>query len=76
MDPMTDRGAAGAGPTPRYVNPGYEPGVGVRHPARPDWGAGVVQSAIGPRITVMFENAGKVLVNAEQVTLDLVDPPR
>jgi hypothetical protein len=48
------------------------PGSFVRHPDRPDWGLGQVQSAVGPRITVTFENAGKVLVNAVLVTLEEV----
>lgn len=50
------------------------PGAWVRHPAQPDWGLGQVQSAIGPRVTVNFEHAGKVLINADVVTLDVVDP--
>lgn len=45
----------------------------VQHPDRPDWGVGQVQSAIGPRITVNFEHAGKVLINSEQVTLTIVE---
>ncbi len=36
------------------------PGMLVRHPQRPDWGIGQVQSAIGHRVTVNFEHAGKV----------------
>jgi hypothetical protein len=51
-----------------------EPGQWVRHPGQPDWGLGQVQSAIGARVTVNFEHAGKVLVNADVVALDLVDP--
>jgi hypothetical protein len=47
-----------------------EPGQWVRHPERPDWGDGQVQSAIGHRITVNFENAGKVLINASVVALE------
>jgi len=50
-----------------------EPGQLVRHPARPDWGVGQVQSAIGNRVTVNFENAGKVLVNVAVVALELVE---
>ncbi len=46
------------------------PGSFVRHPDRPDWGVGQVQSAIGGRITVNFEHAGKVLVNAAMVSLE------
>lgn len=50
------------------------PGTFVRHPDRPDWGIGQVQSSIGGRITVNFENAGKQLINAAVVTLDSVTP--
>ena len=48
------------------------PGVMVRHPARPDWGLGQVQSVDGARITVNFENAGKHLINGEIVGLVVV----
>lgn len=50
-----------------------EPGARVRHPACPEWGIGQVQSVIGDRITVNFEDSGKVLINARVVTLELVD---
>lgn len=52
-----------------------EPGQFVRHPHRPDWGIGQVQSAIGDRVTVNFENAGKVLVNAAVILLERLDNP-
>ncbi|MEW5702975.1 MAG: DUF3553 domain-containing protein [Pseudomonadota bacterium] len=45
------------------------PGAFVRHPSRPDWGIGQVQSVIKDRITVNFEHAGKVLINAAVVDL-------
>lgn len=51
----------------------FEPGLLVRNPRKPDWGLGQVQSAIGEKVTVMFENAGKVVVNTATVTLDRVD---
>ena len=47
----------------------------VRHPARPDWGTGQVQSVIGDKITVMFEDAGKVVIDGRNVTLVLVFLP-
>ena len=50
-----------------------EPGMRVRHPDRPDWGTGQVQSVIGDRITVNFENRGKVLVNSSVITLEILD---
>jgi transcription elongation factor GreA-like protein len=42
----------------------------VRHPGQPDWGIGQVQSVIGDRVTVNFEHAGKVLINAAVVILE------
>ena len=35
---------------------GLVPGAFVRHPQRPDWGIGQVQSVVGDRITVNFEH--------------------
>ena len=52
------------------------PGSFVRHPDRPDWGLGQVQTVIGSRITVNFENAGKQLINADAVTLEVVEDER
>jgi hypothetical protein len=49
------------------------PGMLVRHPQRPDWGIGQVQSAIGHRVTVNFEHAGKVLINSDKVALTPVE---
>ena len=45
------------------------PGQPVSHPDHPEWGEGVVQSAIGHRVTVMFPHAGKVVVDATVVHL-------
>ena len=49
-----------------------EPGVLVRHPGRPDWGLGQVQSVDGGRVTVTFEEAGKQVLDADHVRLDYV----
>lgn len=49
------------------------PGCFVRHPERPEWGVGQVQSVVGPRVTVNFENAGKRLLNADVVALEVVE---
>ena len=46
-----------------------EPGMLVRHPQRPDWGLGQVQSNIGGRVTVNFEHAGKVVIETGIVAL-------
>ena len=50
------------------------PGTYVRHPSQPGWGIGQVQSIDGARVTVNFENAGKVLINAAIITLEPADP--
>lgn len=49
------------------------PGMLVRNPREPEWGLGQVQSAIGNRVTVNFEHAGKRLINSDLVTLETVD---
>ncbi len=51
------------------------PGALVRHPDRPDWGIGQVQSVIESRITVNFEDAGKRLINGAVVELIVVAEP-
>ncbi|WP_284266486.1 DUF3553 domain-containing protein [Roseicyclus amphidinii] len=49
-----------------------EPGMLVRSPENPDWGLGQVQSNIAGRITVNFENEGKLVLDARHVSLELV----
>ena len=44
----------------------------VRHPARPEWGIGQVQSNIGGRITVNFPDEGKLVIDGNLVELVLV----
>ena len=51
------------------LNAILEPGMLVRHPGQPDWGLGQVQSVIGSRITVTFEDAGKVVIDGTRVEL-------
>lgn len=51
-----------------------EPGMRVRHPTEADWGLGQVQSVAGDRVTVNFEHAGKVLINARLIDL-IIDAP-
>lgn len=48
----------------------FKPGDKVRLPARPDWGDGQVQSSIGTRVTVNFEEAGKQIVNVAVAVLE------
>jgi hypothetical protein len=48
----------------------FEPGAYVRNPQAPEWGLGQVQTALGAKVTVMFENAGKVVVDTDIVPLE------
>lgn len=50
------------------------PGDYVRHPDKPEWGLGQVQSAIGNRVTVNFEHAGKLLIDSGTIELRPADP--
>ncbi len=54
-------------------NARLSPGAFVRHPGRPDWGLGQIQSMIGHRITVNFENAGKLVIDGNVVELEPID---
>ncbi|WP_397544238.1 DUF3553 domain-containing protein [Roseovarius salis] len=57
------------------LNSLLEPGMLVRHPDRPDWGTGQIQSNIGGRITVNFQEAGKVVIDGSRVALlPVIDP--
>ncbi|KPQ15892.1 MAG: Protein of unknown function (DUF3553) [Rhodobacteraceae bacterium HLUCCO18] len=46
-----------------------EPGMFVRHPHEPEWGLGQVQSNIDGKVTVNFENAGKVVIDGRRIAL-------
>ncbi|PWE33058.1 DUF3553 domain-containing protein [Maritimibacter sp. 55A14] len=52
-----------------------EPGMLVRHPDAPEWGTGQVQSVIGGRITVNFQEAGKVVIDGARVELIVIPDP-
>tara|TARA_Y100000590_G_C14938693_1_gene720340 strand:- start:258 stop:431 length:174 start_codon:yes stop_codon:yes gene_type:complete len=46
------------------------PGTFVKNPNKPEWGIGQVQSAIKNRITVNFENAGKKMIDTNNIELE------
>ena len=50
----------------------YEPGDKVINPKNKDWGIGQVQSIIGNKVTVNFENYGKRVINVENVSLEKI----
>ena len=48
----------------------FEPGEYVINPENRDWGTGQVQSIIGNKVTVNFENYGKRVINIEHIALE------
>ena len=51
----------------------FEPGDYVINPANKNWGIGQVQSIIGSKVTVNFENKGKTVINVENINLEKVN---
>ena len=51
----------------------FEPGDYVKNPANADWGIGKVQSIIGNKVTVNFENYGKRVINIENIRLEKLE---
>jgi hypothetical protein len=51
----------------------FEPGDKVINPLNKEWGIGQVQSIINNKITVNFENAGKKVINSENIKLEKYD---
>ena len=53
-----------------FIN--YEPGDFVINIKNKDWGIGQIQSIVKNKITANFENAGKKVINSEEVILERV----
>ena len=51
----------------------FEPGDYVINPANKNWGLGQVQSIIGNKVTVNFENYGKRVINVENINLEKIN---
>ena len=51
----------------------FEPGDKVFNPVQKDWGIGQVQSIIKDKVTVNFQNAGKKVINAQNIELKKID---
>jgi len=51
----------------------YEPGDFVINTNNKDWGIGRIQSIIGNKVTVNFENVGKKVINSTEITLEKID---
>jgi len=50
----------------------FEPGDYVINPVHKEWGIGQVQSIIGSKVTVNFENFGKRVINIENIELEKI----
>ena len=51
----------------------YEPGDYVTNPGNKDWGIGQIQSVINNKVTVNFENAGKKVINSNEILLEKIN---
>ena len=51
----------------------FEPGDKVFNPKNKGWGIGQVQSIIGGKVTVNFENVGKKVINAKNIELKKIN---
>ncbi len=50
----------------------FEPGDRVVNPLKKDWGIGQVQSIVKEKVTVNFENIGKIVINANNIELEKI----
>ena len=50
----------------------YEPGDYVVNPNKKSWGIGQIQSIIGNKTTVNFENVGKKVINNKLIILEKI----
>ena len=51
----------------------YEPGDFVINPKNRSWGIGQIQSIIKDKVTVNFENVGKIVINSKEIILEKID---
>jgi hypothetical protein len=54
-----------------FIN--YEPGDFVINNKNKDWGIGQIQSIIKNKVTVNFENVGKIVINSKEIFLEKVN---
>ena len=54
-----------------FIN--YEPGDFVINPENKSWGTGQIQSIIKNKVTVNFENAGKLVINSKEIILERIN---
>ena len=52
------------------MNLDLEPGDFVVNPSNKDWGIGQIQSIVKNKVTVNFENKGKLVINTKEIILE------
>ncbi len=50
----------------------YDPGDKVINPENKEWGIGQVQSIIGDKVTINFENVGKKVINIRKIKIEKI----
>ena len=50
----------------------FEPGDKVINPIKKEWGIGQVQSITNEKITVNFENVGKIVIISNNIQLEKI----
>ena len=51
----------------------FDPGDKVCNPTNKEWGIGQVQSIIRGKVTVNFQNAGKKVINSNNIELKKIN---
>ena len=51
----------------------FIPGALVKCPTQPSWGLGQVQSCIGNKATINFENSGKKVIDLSIIYLEIIE---
>ena len=51
----------------------YEPGDYVMNPNNKGWGIGQIQSMVQNKVTVNFENVGKIVINTQKIILEKIN---
>ena len=51
----------------------YEPGDFVINPKNRNWGMGQIQTIVKSKVTVNFENIGKIVINSKEIFLEKVN---
>ena len=55
-----------------FIFSDFTPGTLVKCTSQPSWGIGQIQSCIGNKATINFENSGKKVIDLEVVNLEVV----